>query len=202
MLTISPMGLTDKNLFAYCDNNPIVRIDIGGNIWETVLDVFSLGASIVEVCVNPTDPWAWAGLAGDAIDLVPFVTGVGEVTRAVKTVDKVADVIDDVAETADAVYDASKHVDFYVTPDGSAIPSTLSNFNYNLSKMENINGKYYGHDSRGPVRVRVEMHEKKLGFNGPLNPYHEIPHFHIDRKSKGTSGSWIEKFTDFLGRLF
>ena len=135
------MGLTDKNLFAYCDNNPIVRIDIGGNVWETVLDVFSLGASIVEVCVNPTDPWAWAGLAGDAIDLVPFVTGVGEVTRAVKTVDKVADVIDDVAETADAVYDASKHVDFYVTPDGDAIPSTLSNFNYNLSKMENINGK-------------------------------------------------------------
>ena len=196
------MGLTDKNLFAYCDNNPIVRIDIGGNVWETVLDVFSLGASIVEVCVNPTDPWAWAGLAGDAIDLVPFVTGVGEVTRAVKTVDKVADVIDDVAETADAVYDASKHVDFYVTPDGDAIPSTLSNFNYNLSKMENINGKYYGHDSRGPVRVRVEKHEKKLGFNGPLNPYHEIPHFHIDRKSKETSGSWVEKFTDFLGRLF
>ncbi len=56
---------------------------------------------------------------------------------------------DDVAETADAVYDASKHVDFYVTPDGDAIPSTLSNFNDNLSKMDNINGKYYGNDSRG-----------------------------------------------------
>ena len=67
--------------------------------------------------------------------------------------------------------------------------------------MDNINGKYYGYDSRGPVRVRVEVHEKRLDFNGPLNPYHETPHFHIDRKSKGTSGSWIEKFTDFLGRL-
>ena len=26
---------------------------------------------------------AWVGLAGDAVDLIPFVTGVGEVTRAV-----------------------------------------------------------------------------------------------------------------------
>ena len=49
-----------------------------------------LHASIVEVCLNPTDPWAWAGLAGDAVDLIPFVTGVGEATRAAKTTAKVA----------------------------------------------------------------------------------------------------------------
>ena len=75
-------------LFSYCDNNPVVRVDHGGQFWETVFDVISLGASIIEVCVNPTDTWAWTGLAGDAVDLIPFVTGVGEVTRAVKTVDK------------------------------------------------------------------------------------------------------------------
>ena len=80
ILMASPSALTDKNLYAYCDNNPVVRVDYGGQLWETVFDVISLGASIVEVCVNPTDPWAWAGLAGDAIDLIPFVTGVGEVT--------------------------------------------------------------------------------------------------------------------------
>ena len=80
ILMASPSALTDKNLYAYCDNNPVVRVDYGGQLWETVFDVISLGASIVEVCVNPTDPWAWAGLAGDAIDLIPFVTVVGEVT--------------------------------------------------------------------------------------------------------------------------
>lgn len=85
------MGLTDKNLYAYCDNNPVVRVDRGGQFWETVFDIISLGASIVEVCINPTDPWAWAGLAGDAIDLIPFVTGVGEVTRAVRVADNIAD---------------------------------------------------------------------------------------------------------------
>ena len=51
----------------------------------------SLGTSVVEVCVNPGDPWNWAGLIGDAIDLIPFVTGAGEATRAVKTANKVAD---------------------------------------------------------------------------------------------------------------
>jgi len=93
VLTATPMELTDKNLYAYCDNNPVVRVDHGGQFWDTVFDVISLGASIVEVCLNPTDPCAWAGLAGDAIDLIPFVTGVGEATRAVKTIDKVADTV-------------------------------------------------------------------------------------------------------------
>ena len=106
VLTATPMGLTDKNLYAYCDNNPVVRVDRGGQFWETVFDVISLGASIVEVCINPTDPWAWAGLAGDAIDLIPFVTGVGEVTRAVKTVDKVSDTVQ-IAKAVDFTDDAA-----------------------------------------------------------------------------------------------
>ena len=49
--------------------------------------------------MKPTDPWAWAGLAGDTIDLLPFVTDVGEVTRGVKVLSKSDDVID-TAKTA------------------------------------------------------------------------------------------------------
>ena len=104
VLAATPMGLTDKNLFAYCDNNPVTRVDHGGGFWDTVFDVISLGASIVDVCVNPTDPWAWAGLAGDAVDLVPILTGVGEATRAVKATVKVADKATDVVDTAKTVY--------------------------------------------------------------------------------------------------
>lgn len=29
------MSLTDKNLYAYCDNNPVMRVDYGGEFWET-----------------------------------------------------------------------------------------------------------------------------------------------------------------------
>ena len=81
--------------------------DHGGAFWDTIFDVISLGASIVEVCVNPTDPWAWAGLAGDAVDLIPFVTGVGEATRTVKTTVKVVDKASDVVDTAKTIYKAA-----------------------------------------------------------------------------------------------
>ena len=37
VLAISPAGLTDKNLFAYCDNNPITRIDNGGEAWNIII---------------------------------------------------------------------------------------------------------------------------------------------------------------------
>ena len=106
VITATPMGLTDKNLFAYCDNNPIERIDHGGRFWGTLFDVISLGASIVEVCINPGDPWAWAGLIGDAIDLLPFVSGVGEVTRVAKTIDKVADTVQ-IAKAVDFTEDVT-----------------------------------------------------------------------------------------------
>ena len=62
-------------------------------LWDTIFDVVSLVVSVVEVVTNPTDPWAWAGLVGATIDLIPFVSGVGEVTRAVKTMDKVTDTV-------------------------------------------------------------------------------------------------------------
>ena len=104
------------NLFAYCGNNPVARIDRSGHFWDTVFDIISLGASIVEVCVNPTDPWAWAGLVGDAIDLVPFVTGIGEVTRAAKAVDKVTDTVQ-IAKAVDLSEDA---VDIVKTLDRSS----------------------------------------------------------------------------------
>ena len=85
--------LLGYNMYAYCGNNPVNRNDDGGMFWDTIFDVVSLVVSVVEVVANPTDPWAWAGLVGDAIDLIPFVSGVGEVTRAVKTMDKVTDTV-------------------------------------------------------------------------------------------------------------
>ena len=111
-----PQELYHKNLYVYCDNNPVVRRDIQGYFWKTLFDIVSLGASVVEVCVNPGDPWNWAGLIGDAIDLIPFVTGAGEATRAVKTANKVAD-------KTTAVIKIQKAVDF--TPESAKIVKSL-----------------------------------------------------------------------------
>ena len=106
VLTVMALDLTDKNLFAYCDNNPVLRVDRGGKFWDTIFDVISLGASVVEVCMNPSDPLAWVGLVGDAVDIVPFVTGVGEVARGLKAVDKVSDTVQ-IAKATDLTGDAA-----------------------------------------------------------------------------------------------
>ena len=95
------------NLFAYCANNPVDRKDSAGFFWETVLDVLSLSASIVEVAMNPTDIMAWVSLAGDAIDLIPFVTGVGEVTRAVSVTVKATENTGDLVKAARKLYNQS-----------------------------------------------------------------------------------------------
>ena len=103
--------LTDKNLYAYCDNNPVTRKDDGGAFWDTFFDVVSLAFSVAEVVANPTDPMNWVGLVGDAVDLIPFVSGVGEITRVVSTGLDVADTIHDTVKTADKVGDAVETID-------------------------------------------------------------------------------------------
>ena len=104
VLSASLESVSDKNLFAYCDNNPITREDVEGAFWETAFDVVSLCMSISDVVEDPDDPWAWAGLIGDAVDLIPFVAGVGEATRLINTGRKVLDAADD-------LHDAGKVID-------------------------------------------------------------------------------------------
>ena len=105
--------LLGYNMYAYCGNNPVNRNDDGGMFWDTIFDVVSLVASVVEVVANPTDPWAWAGLVGDAIDLIPFVSGVGETTKAIKVT------MGAVTETADSLYDASRTADRFADSIGT-----------------------------------------------------------------------------------
>ena len=90
-------------MFAYCGNNPIARSDTTGNAWETIFDILTLGFSIAEVAANPYDPMAWIGLAGDLVDIVPFVTGVGETVRGLRFADEVGNVLEIAENTDDAI---------------------------------------------------------------------------------------------------
>jgi len=54
---------------------------------------------------------AWASLAGDTVDLIPFVTAVGETVKVFKAANKVVDAADaahDVAKTTDNIVDSAK----------------------------------------------------------------------------------------------
>ena len=101
VVLVSQIVLTDKNLYAYCDNNPVMRVDEQGTSWDFFWDLVSFGQSVMDVIENPTDPWAWASLGGDALDLaIPFVSGGGEAIRAAKAVNNVVDAVDDTVDTA------------------------------------------------------------------------------------------------------
>ena len=91
--------------------------------------------------------------------------------------------------------DSARKVDYYVTPSGVAFPSSRKAFDETLSKLNNNMGKYYGNDSGGPVRIRVEQHKPTPNYTGPHNPFHTAPHFHIDRRENITTGSWRKTYT-------
>ena len=99
VLLSTGQGVLGHNAYAYCGNNPASRIDTEGDLWDTLFDVVSLCLSVADVIAAPADPWAWAGLAGDVIDLIPFVTGVGEATKAVGATVKVINRVDDAVDT-------------------------------------------------------------------------------------------------------
>ena len=83
--TSTGQGLLGNNMFAYCGNNPVVRLDADGQAFESIWDIVSFTISIADVVANPTDIWAWISLGGDFIDiLIPFVGGIGEASKAVK----------------------------------------------------------------------------------------------------------------------
>ena len=60
----------------------VARVDRGGQFRKTVLMLFRLERVLLGLFQSNGS----AGSAADVIDLIPFVTGLGEVTRAGKTV--------------------------------------------------------------------------------------------------------------------
>jgi len=52
---------------------------------------------------NPANVWSWVGLAGDIIDLVPFVSGVGESAKVVGALITITNKADNVSDTIKVV---------------------------------------------------------------------------------------------------
>mgnify|MGYP000915921951 CR=1 FL=1 len=103
VLDITLEELTDKNLFAYCNNNPINRTDENGYFWETMFDIAGIVRSAYDLITKPS--WANAGyLAWDVgAAVLPFVPG----SYAGKGL-KIASKADDVVDTSKAVKRAGR----------------------------------------------------------------------------------------------
>ena len=53
LITVSPKSSYDKNFFAYCDNNPVVRVDDGGYLWNFIIGgVFGAAVSAASTAIS------------------------------------------------------------------------------------------------------------------------------------------------------
>ena len=91
LIIATPMSLTDKNLYAYCDNNPISRADRGGKFWNTIIGTVT-GAIIGGVNAALTGSSIKAGIvsgavsgaiSGAALDIAVATGGIGVMAFAV-----------------------------------------------------------------------------------------------------------------------
>ena len=121
-------GLNGNNMFAYCGNNPVMRVDEAGSYWDTIIDVVSLCFSVVDVIKNPDDPWAWVGLAADIVSIVvPCVAGGGAIVKAATKADDIYDglkFVDEGIDIVDDFHDAGKTT-YYMTADVCFVAGTL-----------------------------------------------------------------------------
>ena len=91
VITATPEGLTDKNLYAYCDNNPVMRVDNGGEFWNLIIGavvgaVVSAAVSFVSQLLDDEAPsitsgefWGHVGVAAatGAVSGAVAASGVG-----------------------------------------------------------------------------------------------------------------------------
>ncbi len=89
-LLATPTSISDKNLFSYCDNNPVNRSDDGGTFWHIVVGAF-VGAAISGVTKvlsnisqgkHPKKDLGTAMLSGAASGALA-ATGIGAIGLAV-----------------------------------------------------------------------------------------------------------------------
>ena len=79
--------LTQINLFAYCDNNPVNRSDPSGNAWTDVVDFFKRAAEAIGNAFQSLSP-AYAGAGGLALadGPLPFGDIAGAIGAAALTI--------------------------------------------------------------------------------------------------------------------
>ena len=76
VLVMTPYQLTDKNLYAYCDNNPVIRVDEDGEFWNIVIGAIAGG--LIGAAISIVDQLIFEGEV-DVVDVL-IDAGVGVLT--------------------------------------------------------------------------------------------------------------------------
>ena len=180
----TPNSLVDKNLYTYCDNNPIMCKDPRGQWVDTIFDLFSLGVGIIELVINPFDPLNWLGTVGDAFDLLPIVTGTGETIRGVRIMAKGADLADDAYDTIRFVR-ATDMMDHF-TDEGKMLNIVGNKSSYKKMTISNHKDGTFLHNTFMNNGKTIENTRKRLdGHDSSINTIYELKPYNKRNIRKG-----------------
>ena len=155
------MELTDKNLYAYCDNNPVMRVDHNGEFWDYVVDIGFIAWGVADVVNDPGDWKNWAALAVDVVfAVVPFVpSGVGQVVKVGNKIDNALDVANAINKV-DNIQDAAK-----VTMIGRNMNRVTNTANL-IGKADNLYEAWRGYDVTATGMKRLFHNGISMAHNG------------------------------------
>ena len=161
VIVSTPNALTDKNLFAYCDNNPVVRVDRNGQFWDYVVDIGFLAWSVADVVNDPGDWKNWAALTVDVVfAVVPFVpSGVGQVIKVGNKIDNALDVANAINKV-DNVQNVAK-----VTMIGRNMDRVTNTANL-IGKADNLYEAWKGYDATATGMKRLLHNGISMAHNG------------------------------------
>ena len=159
ILTATPYALTDKNLYAYCDNNPVMRVDQGGDFWNFIIGgaIGAIAGGVV-AALNGED---WVGIiinsvAGAASGVVA-ASGLGLLAQAgVSAVISAA--ADAVNQSIDSIKNGNNVIDNYnITR--TAKEATLG---FVTSAIGSVAGKVFDNKVTKKLGISNELYDKYL----------------------------------------
>jgi RHS repeat-associated protein len=169
--------LLSHNLYVYAQNNPVVKFDPSGFIWETIFDVVNIGISTAEFVKNPSLRNA-AFLAWDIGAVVlPGVPG-SYVGKGLNVAGKIDD-ISDTSKIANKISKASittRRQAFRAAKRASGIP-TSAQFKTHKFVHDIENRIVYEFNVAGKKKYIIEHLEDRFGRG---------PHFHGADDIKGS----------------
>ena len=145
------------------------------------------------------DPWAWAGLVGDALDLIPFVTGVGESIKGVRVVAKGVDLADDTLDTVRFVKVADMIDDF---SDGGTMLRRVGNLDdyRTLTKTNHVDGTNLHTLFMKNGKTIKNTRKRVDGINPLTKTIYELKPF--NKRGIKKSVKQISNYNDLLGGGF